>query len=252
MNCITIRFYGELNDFLHTNQRQTAFQHCFKEQPSIKDVIESLGVPHTEIDLLLIDGQSADFSQQLHGGELVTVYPVFKNIDISEITKVRPKPLTPFRFVLDVHLGKLASYLRMAGFDTLYSNHAAQDQLVDCAFTEKRILLTFNRELLKRKKVVYGYHVRSRSPVLQLTEVLKRFELLDHMNPFTRCMSCNSHLARVSKDDVLFSIPDMVRESLDEFWQCHGCGQVYWKGTHYMQMKDFIDELRCSMRQSKK
>jgi hypothetical protein len=125
MNCITIRFYGDLNYFLHPDQKQLAFSHFFSGQPSVKELIESLGVPHTEVDLLLIDGESADFFQQLKGGERVAVYPIFKSLDISKVTHVQPEPLSEFCFILDVHLGKLASYLRMVGFDSLYSNDAS-------------------------------------------------------------------------------------------------------------------------------
>ncbi|HYE83164.1 MAG TPA: Mut7-C RNAse domain-containing protein [Clostridia bacterium] len=244
MNCIVIRFYGDLNYFLHPNQRQLAFSHFFNEQPSVKDIIESLGVPHTEVDLLLIDGKSADFSQKLHGGERVAVYPVFKSLDISAVTQVRPETLSEFRFILDVHLGKLASYLRMLGFDTLYSNAASGDQLADCSSSDRRILLTFDRELLKRKKVVYGYCVRSRDPNLQLVEVLNRFELFDRLHPFVRCMLCNGILKPVPKEDVLSLLPENVRLYFDEFHQCQSCGHVYWKGSHYEHMMDFVRQLK--------
>lgn len=244
MNCITIRFYGDLNYFLPPDQKYLTCQHCFDEQPSVKDVIESLGVPHTEIDLLLIDGESSDFSRKLQGGERVAVYPIFKSLDVSAVTQVRPEPLSEFRFTLDVHLGKLASYLRMVGFDSLYSNDASDDQLANESSSESRILLTFDRELLKRKKVVYGYMVRSRDPAQQLVEVLHRFDLVDRLHPFERCMRCNGILMTVPKEEVLSCLPENVRESLDEFYLCQGCGQVYWKGTHYERMEDFIRQVK--------
>ena len=244
MNGITIRFYGELNDFLPQKQKFLSFNHFFKGQPSIKDLIESLGVPHTAVDLLLVNGKSSDFLYQLQGGERVAVYPIFESLDISTVSHVRPAPLKEYRFTLDVHLGKLASTLRMVGFDTHYSNNASKDQLVNDATTESRILLTSDRALLMRTKVVYGYMVRSKDPGLQLVEVLTRFNLVDKLLPFVRCMACNGALRSVSKAEVLSRLPKNVRESLDEFQECPDCGRIYWKGTHYKRMNDFIRQVK--------
>ena len=214
MNDVTIRFYGELNDFLQPGQKQMAFRHCFYGQPSVKDLIESLGVPHTEVDLLLIDGESASFGHHLQGGERVAAYPFFKHLDIPGLTRVWLDALTHYRFILDVHLGKLALYLRMMGFDTLYQNDASDDHLAAISAAEKRILLTFDRSLLKRKKVTYGYGVRSLMPSAQLLEVLRRFDLFDRISPFQRCLRCNA-------------------------------GKVYWKESHYDHMQGFIEKVRA-------
>ncbi len=167
MNCIRIRFYGDLNDFLLLRQRQRAFTYCFKDQPSVKDLIESLGVPHVEVGLLLMDGEPEDFTQLIFGGQQIAVYPHFTQLDLNGIINVQPEPLSEIRFVLDVHLGKLATNLRMLGFDTLYRNDAPDDELAEISGSENRILLTFDRQLLKRKNVKYGYLVRSRVPEYQ-------------------------------------------------------------------------------------
>jgi len=243
MNFVTVRFYSELNDFIPEKYRQLAISHCFKGNPTVKELIESLGVPHTEVELILIDSVSSDFTKQLKGGENISVYPAFNSFDISPVTLVRPEPLSEIRFVLDVHLGKLASYLRMAGFDSLYSNSASDEELADLSSCERRILLTFDRQLLKRKEVVYGYIVRSRDHKEQLTEVINHFGLLNSLRPFSRCMMCNGVLEKVSKAEVYQLLPEKVREYPDEFNRCKGCGRIYWKGTHYERMNKFLKQL---------
>lgn len=246
MRCITIRFYGELNDFLAPDNCQQPFLHHFDGRPSIKDLIESLGVPHPEVDLILINGESACFSERVSGGEQVSVYPVFKAIDITATTLVRPDPLSEIRFVLDCHLGKLAAYLRMLGFDSVFSNKAADDKLAHISADEHRILLTRDRGLLKRTKVVYGYYVRDLDPALQLTEVLTRFELWGSFRPFERCMRCNEALIPVPKDAVRSYLPEKVREYCHDFRFCPGCERIYWQGTHYEQMQKFIRSIGAS------
>jgi len=243
LNFVTVRFYSELNDFIPKKHRQLPISHSFNGNPTVKELIESLGVPHTEVELILIDGVSSDFTKQLMGGENISVYPAFKIFDISSVTLVMPEPLSEIRFVLDVHLGKLASYLRMAGFDSLYSNSASDVELADRSALERRILLTFDRELLKRKSVVYGYNVRSRDPEEQISEVLNHFSLLNSLRPFSRCMICNGVLEAVPKAEVYTILPVKVREYPDEFTRCQGCGRIYWKGTHYERMNKFLKQL---------
>ena len=242
MSLLTIRFYGGLNYFLPPQRKQIPFCQPFIGQPTVKELVESIGVPHTEVDLILIDGVSAGFDQQLRGGERISVYPAFRSIDVSAVTRVRPDPLPEIRFVLDVHLGKLASYLRMAGFDTRYSSSAQDSALAECSASERRVLLTFDRGLLKRKNVMYGYCVRSRDPAEQLKEVLDHFGLTERLNPFSRCMICNGVLEHVAKTEVLDSIPEKVREYAEDFTVCRGCGRIYWKGTHYERMKKIIEK----------
>jgi uncharacterized protein with PIN domain len=242
MSFLTIRFYGSLNYFLPPHRRQIPFCQSFNGQPTVKELVESLEVPHTEVDLILIDGVSADFDQQLRGCERISVYPAFRSIDVSAVSRVRPEPLPEIRFVLDVHLGKLASYLRMAGFDTRYSNSAPDIELAECSASERRILLTFDRGLLKRKNVMYGYCVRSRAPAEQLKEVLDHFGLSDRLHPFSRCMRCNGVLEQVAKAEVFDRLPEKVREYAEDFTVCRGCGKIYWKGTHYERMNKIIEK----------
>lgn len=240
MKRVWFRFYAELNDFLPAARRQVAFCHVFAGRVAVKDMIEALGVPHTEVDLILVDGRSVDFSYLVQAGDRVSVYPVFEAIDIAPLVRVRPAPLREPRFVLDTHLGQLASYLRMLGFDTLYRNDYADDELARVSSQEGRILLTRDRGLLKRGAVTHGYCVRATDPRRQVVEVLRRFDLFGAVAPFRRCMRCNGVLEPVDKAAVAERLPPRVREDFEEFRRCWGCGQVYWKGSHYDRMRAFV------------
>jgi uncharacterized protein with PIN domain len=239
------RFYAELNDFLPASDRGKPLKRHFDVIGPVKDLIEGFGVPHTEIDLILINGESAAFSQAVHDGDRVSVYPVFESLDISALSRVRPGPRPALRFVLDVHLGRLAAYLRMAGFDTLYSSTASDSTLVDAVVQQNRVLLTRDRYLLMRSAVEMGYCVRSADPKQQFLEVVRRFHLVDDMRPFTRCMKCNSLLAPVGRDSVLGRLPPRVREK-EEFRVCSGCGAVYWEGTHYSRMSKLLEWVKAN------
>jgi uncharacterized protein with PIN domain len=237
----TFRFYAELNDFLPPERRQKEFAYEVRGTPAVKDAIEALGVPHTEIDLILVDGRSVDFTYPLQDDDRVSVYPVFEAMDITPLIRLRPAPLREVRFILDTHLGRLAGYLRMLGFDTLYSTDCDDDALAQIASQEKRILLTKDRGLLKRNIVTHGYCVRSTYPREKLIEVLRRFDLLGRVQPFARCIRCNGLLEEVAKFAVQDQLPPKVKEGYDEFRRCQSCKQVYWKGTHYDHMQQFLD-----------
>ncbi len=239
-----LRFYAELCDFLPPEKKQTAFSHVFFGQPTVKDMIESLGVPHTEVDLILANDLSVDFIYRVKNGDRISVYPMFEAFNISPVLKVRPDPLRETRFVLDTHLGKLARYLRMLGFDTLYRNDYTDDILAHISSTNRRILLTRDRGLLKRSIVTHGYLVRNEQARAQLKEVLQRFDLLNAITPFNRCMRCNATLESVNFEKVKENVPPRVRQNISEYKQCRSCEQVYWKGTHYRKMVEFINEIR--------
>lgn len=234
------RFYAELNDFLPPERRHVPFTHCFLARASVKDMIEALGVPHTEVDLILVNGDSVDFTYIVQDGDRISVYPVFESFDITPLVRVRPRPLREPRFVLDTHLGRLAAYLRMLGFDTLYRNDYEDDELARISSEEKRTLLTRDRGLLKRSIVTRGYWVRSTNPRLQLAEVLRRFDLFQLVAPFRRCIRCNGLLRPVPKEDILDRLKPGTRQCFDEFRMCQECGQIYWKGSHYERMQQFI------------
>ena len=204
---ISIRFYEELNDFLPPDQRKTDISHVLKQPRSIKDLIESIGVPHTEIDLIIVNGESVGFNYQVDDGDRISVYPVFESLDISPLNHCQPQPLRKTRFVLDTHLGRLAAYLRMLGFDTLYRNDYDDPELARISVEEHRILLTCDRQLLMRKQITHGYFVRSRQSQQQLLEVLRRFDLFNNLQPFTRCMDCNGTIQPVNKQQVEAALP---------------------------------------------
>jgi hypothetical protein len=234
-------FYAELNDFLPSSRRQVCFAHGIKERASVKDVIESLGVPHPEVDLILVNGESADFSYIVQDGDRISVYPPSVSINASSVSRVRPQPLGHIRFVLDIHLGKLATYLRLLGFDTLYQNDYQDEELARLSSSEERILLTQDRGLLKRSAVVYGYCVRESDPRRQVVEVLRRFDLFNAIAPFLRCLRCNGLLQPVSKEAIGDRLPPLTRKYYNEFSICQACAQIYWKGAHYERIQQFID-----------
>ncbi len=244
MSVVRFRFYEELNDFLPPHRRKREFAITFRSQNSIKDMIESVGVPHTEIDLILVNGQSVDFSYIVQPDDQISVYPVFESLDIYNVTRLRPEPLRRIRFVLDTHLGKLAHYLRLLGFDTLYNNAWKDEELVKISASgDKRILLTRDHGLLKRKQLTHGYFVRNDKPNLQVREILLRFSLYQRVQPFTRCTWCNGLIQPVAKDQVIERLPSGVIDTVSEFSACENCRRIYWQGSHYDHMQRIIEEL---------
>jgi uncharacterized protein with PIN domain len=238
---VWFRFYAELNDCLPEQRRYVTFVHHCKLPASVKDMIESLGIPHTEVDVILVNGESVDFSYALRDGDRIAVYPVFESFDISPLVRLRPRPLRVTRFVLDVHLGRLASYLRMLGFDTLYRNDLSDQELARISRDERRILLTRDRGLLKRSEVTHGYWIRENQPRDQVVEVVRRFDLRGQLDLFQRCSRCNATLEQVDKKAVMHRIPPKTREACDDFAQCPACGQLYWEGTHTQRLRAFFD-----------
>jgi uncharacterized protein with PIN domain/uncharacterized protein YndB with AHSA1/START domain len=247
MKRAVFRFYAELNELVRRDRRCSEIVHEFRGEPSVKDAIESMGVPHTEVDLVLADGEPVDFGWRLHDGARVAAYPRFRSIEVAPLTRVRPRLEGEPRFVLDGHLGRLARYLRMAGFDVRWNAHAADDQLARVAAEEERVLVTRDRGLLKRRGVAHGYCVRALDPVRQFEEVVRRFELAPFAAPFRRCLVCNGLLEPVAKRSVAEQLPPRVRERCDEFWRCGSCAKLYWAGSHVPRMERLLAEVlgRC-------
>jgi uncharacterized protein with PIN domain len=235
------RFYAELNDFLPPGRRAVEFTHPFEGSPAVKDLIEAAGVPHPEVDLILVDGESVDFSHRVRDGDRISVYPVFETFDITPLVRLRPRPLRETRFVLDTHLGRLARYLRLLGFDSLYRNDYDDADLARISVSERRILLTRDRGLLKRSQVTHGYCLRETDPRRQIAEVVRRFDLYRSIAAFQRCMRCNALLAPASQEAVREKVAPGILCWCDDFWVCEGCGRVYWKGSHYDRMRRLID-----------
>lgn len=242
-NQVWFRFYEELNDFLPSYRKKISFPYSFKGTSSVKDAIESLGVPHAEVDLIIVNSSPVDFSYKLEKGDIISVYPVFESIDISSTGRLRPKPLRNTRFILDVHLGKLTKYLRLLGFDCLIDEHIGDNEIIAISLQEQRIILTRDRNLLKHRQVTHGYWIRSQKPKKQLEEVISRFDLKNNANPFTRCMECNNMVTRVDKNDVLGDLQSKTKKYYNNFWRCPGCGRVYWEGSHFESMKKLVDSI---------
>jgi uncharacterized protein with PIN domain len=237
------RFYAELNDFLPPARRFTEFVHQFLDVTTVKDRIEAFGVPHTEVDLILANGESVDFSYRIEDGDRVSVYPVFEALDVATVSRLRPEPLRDLRFVLDIHLGKLAAYLRMIGFDTLYRNCYSDEELAQVSKEDRRVLLTRDVGLLKRGAITHGYFVRETGSRRQLGEVVRRFDLRRLARPFSRCMRCNGELREATPQEVSGQVPPKAAELHERFLSCPRCGRVYWQGGHFRRMQALIDEI---------
>jgi uncharacterized protein with PIN domain len=238
-----LRFYEELNDFLPQDKRKRDFEIEVDRTRSVKDAIESAGVPHTEVDLVVVDGRSVDFAHLLRGGERVAVYPMFEALDISPLVRLRPRALRDPRFVADVHLGKLARHLRMAGFDTQWSNDWDDDEIVERSLAERRTILTRDKGMLRRREVERGYFVRATESEKQLAEVVRALQLERLVTPFVRCRECNVILEEVAKESVIGRLPEKVRGCYERFKRCPGCDRVYWEGTHFARMQGVLSRL---------
>ncbi|MBZ5653259.1 MAG: Mut7-C ubiquitin/RNAse domain-containing protein, partial [Acidobacteriia bacterium] len=197
MQQASFRFYAELNDLLPLSKRGLCFSHAFESSASVKDTVEAFGIPHTEVDLILANGETVPFSYRLRDGDRISVYPVFRFLDLSPLTRLQPRSGCEMCFVLDTHLGKLAAYLRMLGFDSVYRNDCRDEDLVHISLDQQRTLLSRDRGLLKRSLVTRGYLVREAQPREQLLEVLRRFNLSESFAPFRRCLDCNTLLQAV-------------------------------------------------------
>lgn len=243
MNHARFRFYEELNDFLPQEKKKKQFEYSFNGTPSVKDAIESMGIPHIEVDLILINGIPVDFSRKLRHDDTVSVYPAFETLDISSLVHLREKPLRITKFIPDVHLGKLAKLLRLCGFDTLYERNLNDNEIIDISVSEKRIILTRDIGLLKNRKVTHGYWIRSQQPDVQLKEVLLKFDLKDQLMPFTRCIECNGILTSVSKAEIIDRLQPGTSEYFTNFMMCRDCQRIYWKGSHFDKMNTYLDQL---------
>ena len=241
------RFYAELNDFLPASKQFRTVVRTFELSPSVKDMIEAQGVPHTEVDLVIANGESVDFAYRVRDGDRIGVYPVFESFDLAAVTRLRPEPLREPRFIVDANLGALARHLRLVGFDTLYDRDWDDAQLAETSRAERRILLTRDVGLLKRTEVTHGYFVREQDPRAQIREVARRLQLLSSFKPFTRCLECNGELVAVTKEDVAGDIDEGTKRRHDDFRRCSGCTRVYWRGSHHERLSAVVAEIRFEL-----
>jgi uncharacterized protein with PIN domain len=244
---VDVRAYAELNDFLAPEQRGSTTRRPFRPHQTVKDVIEAAGIPHTEVDLIVVNGDPVDFSHRPAPGDRLAVYPVFETLDIGPVARLRPQPLREPRFVVDVHLGRLARLLRLVGLDARWQNDLDDATMAAIADAEHRIVLTRDRGLLKRRNVTRGLYVRSERPFEQVVGVVRHLDLADRLAPLTRCLRCGDVLATVSKAEVLERLEPLTREHYDAFRRCVACGQVYWRGSHHDRLTDLVARIRVAV-----
>jgi uncharacterized protein with PIN domain len=237
---VHVRLYGTLGDFVAPDRRGVGFDVELNGRRSVKDLIESVGVPHCEVHVVLVDGAGVEFEHVVAGGERMAVYPHFSEIDVGALpTAGAPPPSAP-RFVLDGHLGRLAAYLRAAGYDVAHDRDADDAAIARRAADEGRVVLTRDVGLLKRSLVRHGAFVRATDPRKQLDEVVRRFRIADQARPFTRCLRCNTPLVALPKEQARDRVPPRVFERFEEFVECPTCGRAFWRGTHHAALLDVM------------
>lgn len=249
MYTVRLRFYEELNYFLPDEHKKKEFQLSFDVPRSVKDLIESIGVPHVEVDLILVNGRSVPFEYTVMNGDRISIFPEFETLDIGGVTHLRPVPLRRPRFVLDVHLKSLAHKLRLLGLDTDYKTHREDSALAEISNREKRTLLTRDKQLLMRKVVTRGLYIRNTDPVKQVHELFDRMALIEFIDPFSRCLDCNGKIETIERsaenhDAIEAIVPAGVLAWCSQFYRCKLCKKIYWKGSHFSKMNDFVEEIR--------
>jgi uncharacterized protein with PIN domain len=242
---VDVRAYAELNDFLAPRSRGTTMRRPFRPHQTVKDVLEAMGIPHTEIDLILVNGEPVEFAYRPSQGDRIAAYPVFEALDIGPVARLRARPLRDPRFVVDVNLGRLARLLRLLGFDTRWASDLDDATLAAIGRAENRIVLTRDRRLLQRRTITHGLFVRSERPVEQVVDVVRRLELADRLAPFTRCLRCNGALVSVPKEEVLDRLQPRTLQYYDRFHRCTDCDQVYWRGSHHRRLAALVDEIHA-------
>ncbi len=234
-------FHGDLTTLLRPRWRNVhPIVQPVTRRASVKDVIESFGIPHTEIDRITCDNTEVDFSFPVNYGQRFNIYQVLPPWNVFQPTKLRPDPLKRIRFIVDVNVGRLARYLRAAGFDTLYNYHWDDNQIVNLIMQENLIVLTRDLGLLKRKQVQFGRYIRADRPIEQLREVMQLLNLEKEVKAFSRCLDCNRYLQHVSKEEIMHRLEPLTRKYYDSFSMCQACNKIYWSGSHVEEMRRFF------------
>ncbi|MEJ2621770.1 MAG: Mut7-C RNAse domain-containing protein [Candidatus Thiodiazotropha sp.] len=236
MASVTLRFYEELNDFLPGTLRKRDIDWESQPGESLKHLIEAVGVPHTEVEVVLVNGRSVGLDCQLQAGDRISVYPMFESLDVTPLLRLRAKPLRQPKFIADAHLGKLARYLRLLGFDTLFFNDLGDQRLIQLSIGEARTLLTRDRALLMHRLLTHGGYLHHVDAKRQLAEVVARYDLCRMIQPFSRCMVCNGLIVSQKKVQIEQRLPAQVASRHEQFWCCRNCQKIYWKGSHYDQL----------------
>ena len=234
-------FHGDLPSLLRPRWRyKSPVIISITRRASIKDVVESFGLPHTEVGRVECNDLQVDFSFPVEDSQKFNIYGVETPWDITRPSLLRPEPLKQISFVVDVNVGRLARYLRMAGFDTLYDYRWDDNRIVDIVNRENRIVLSKDLGLLKRKQVGFGRCVRAEKPIDQLDEIICVFGLTELIRPFRRCLECNSLLIPVAKNVILPRLEPLTRKYYTSFSMCTTCDKIYWSGSHRDNMKQLL------------
>jgi len=241
---VQLTFHGNLPFFLKSKKQLAERQ--LSERTSVKDIIEACGVPHTEVDLILVNGKGSGFETVLAQEAVVDVYGTDSN-RFTHFSENRMQALEIRKFVADGHLGKLVRDLRLLGVDVSYDRDAQDRQLIAIATAEDRALLTRDRRLLMHGRLRHGYYLRSQAPLEQTLEVLRRYDLGPSLAPFSRCLRCNAALERTKKETVLDQLEPLTKIYFEDFRRCRGCGQVYWSGSHFDKLKKRIETIRARL-----
>jgi len=244
---VELRVYAELNDFLPPEVRGVTMRRPFRPHQTVKDVIEAAGIPHTEVDLVVVAGEPVNFSHRPTSGDRIAAYPVFETLDLSPISRLRPTPLRDPRFVVDVNLGRLARLLRLLGLDVRFDPALDDEALARVSCDERRVLLTRDRGLLKRRQVTHGLFVREDGPFDQVVAVVRRLQLAGRLAPFTRCLRCGGVLSPVDKAAVIDLLEPLTQRHYDDFHRCDGCGQLYWRGSHHARLVHVVEEVYAAV-----
>jgi len=242
---VRLTFHGGLDFFLQRGTEAATVERHLKEAASVKDVIEACGVPHPEVDLILVNGEPVDFSYRLKEDAVVEVYGVESGFPCFQENRLQIPNIQ--RFIADGHLGKLVRDLRLLGADVVYDPAAEDRQLVDLARIDDRALLTRDRRLLMHASVRHGYYLRSQRPFEQTVEVLRRFNLFRTIAPFTRCLQCNALLEHVEKKEIIEQLEPLTKIYYDRFRRCIGCGRIYWPGSHFDKLVARVEAIRTTL-----
>jgi uncharacterized protein with PIN domain len=242
---VSLTFFGDLVYFLKRSGIAPTTQRVLKERTSVKDVIEACGVPHPEIDFIIIDGAAANFSRVLKENTAIKVYPVGFTYEPFPSPPLQRRNIT--RFVADGHLGKLTRNLHLLGFDVTSPTPAEDQRLLEVMQQENRALLTRDRRLLMHAIVRDGFCPRSPYPAEQTVEVVRRFQLSNFISPFSRCLRCNGPLQDVDKADVMKNLEPLTRIYYERFRRCQECGKIYWRGSHFDKLSARIEGFRAQL-----
>jgi len=243
MTIAHIQFHEPLQELLRTRNRTQLQRIEFKGSQTIKHLVESLGIPHTEVGLLQVKDNTIGFGYLVKSGDIVRAYPASASLDNLSGMFNDGRMTIPAKFILDNHLGKLAADMRMLGIDTDYRNEYQDQELAETAIDQGRILLTRDRQLLMRKTIRYGYLLRSLQPDEQLLEILQRFNLFSGINLFQRCMLCNHLLEPVEKKEIEHRLEPLTKIYFHDFHICAGCQQIYWPGSHLERIEKRLEKI---------